>query len=165
MWGARPISVRSPLSVTAAVAALDADRATAWTALGLSTRGAGLRHVSGSVSADGVRLASRRPGWHNSFRPVLRARFTPLPDGCELTGSFAAPLPAQAFAAMWLTLAIVLPLPTLVATGGLAGLAPLAMGLGMAALGLAMFMTSAQFGLRDEEHLRSWVERRLRSAA
>jgi hypothetical protein len=30
----------------------------------------------------------------------------------------------------------------------------------VAALGLATFMTSAQSGLRDEEHLRRWIERR-----
>lgn len=112
-----------------------------------------------------MRLTSRRPGRGNPFRPVLQARLTPLPDGCELTGSFAAPLSAQAFAVVWLALAIVLPLLALGAAGGLARLAPLAIGLGMAALGLAVVMTSAQSGLRDEEHLRGWVERRLLGAA
>ena len=67
IWGARPFTVRTPMSVTAAVAALDADRATRWTALGLSSRGAGFRHVTGSVTADGVRLTSRRAGWSNPF--------------------------------------------------------------------------------------------------
>jgi hypothetical protein len=164
MWSARPFSIRTPLRVPAAIAALDADRATAWTALGLSTRGAGLRHVTGSVHPDGVRLTSRRPGRSNPFRPVLQARITPLADGCELTGSFAPPLPAQWFAALWLALAVVLPLTGLAATGGRAGLAPLALGLGLAALGLAAVMTAARSGLRDEEHLRTWIQRRLTAA-
>jgi hypothetical protein len=163
LWGSRPYSVRSPLSVAAAVAALDADRATARTLVGMSTRGAGLRRVTGRVSADGVRLMSRT-GLRNSFRPVLRARFTPVPDGCELTGSFAAPRPAKAFAILWLTSAVVLSLPNLGRADGPAGLAPLAVGLGMDALGLVVFVLSARLGLRDEEHLRGWVERHLRGA-
>ncbi|MEV0566580.1 hypothetical protein [Dactylosporangium sp. NPDC050588] len=162
IWGARPFTVRTPMSVTAAVAALDADRATRWTALGLSSRGAGFRHVTGSVTADGVRLTSRRPGWNNLFSPVLQARFTPLPDGCELTGSFTAPEPARAFTLAWPALTI---LWSMCALGASGSLVPVAAGFGMAALGIVMATTSALAGRRDEQHLRSWVNHRLRGAA
>lgn len=155
LWGARPFSVRSRLTVDAAVTALDADRATALTAIGLSSRGAGLWHVTGWVSEDGGALTSRRLGRQNLFRPQLRARFTPRADGCELTGSFAVPPPLQAFAAAW-----VLGFVVLFAVHG-AFPAGLAAGLAVGALWLAAFSLMARLGRGDEEHLRRWVELRL----
>lgn len=160
LWGSRPYSVRSPLSVADAVAALDADRATAWTLVGMSSRGAGLYRVTGWVSAGDVRLTSSRGG-RNSMRPVLRARFTAVPGGCELTGSFAAPPLGRAFAALWLAMAVFLPLVVFGRGDLLGALTFLMFSLGMAVLGLATFGIAAWSGRRDEERLRGWVERHL----
>lgn len=59
LWQARRFTVGSPLSVAEAVAAPDRDRATPLTAVGLSTRGDGMRRVTGHVTADSVRLVLR----------------------------------------------------------------------------------------------------------
>ena len=118
----------------------------------------------GRVRADDVRLRLST-GRRNSFSPVLRARFTALPDGCELAGAFTAPRLSRAVVVGWLVVVIVAAQPSNPGSAP-AFLAYLALGAGLGVLGLTMMMVLvARFVIRDEEYLRDWVGRRLRGPA
>lgn len=158
-WRGSPFAVRSPLSVGEAVAALDADLSTFW-------RGTGVRVVVGRVGPDLVRLTSRRRSSNNAWRPVLYATFRPLPGGgCELVGSFDIQPLVPLFTTLWLILTGAVLIAGLVSVRSVGDLARVAVPLGMLALIVATTAAATRSGRRDEEHLRRWIERRLRPAS
>ncbi|MFG2040666.1 hypothetical protein [Dactylosporangium sp. NPDC048998] len=154
-WQGTPFALRSPLSVAEAVAALNADRATI-------LRGSGVRVVVGRISPDLVRLTSKRRSSNNAWRPVLRARFRPLPGGgCELIGSFDIQPLVPLFTTLWLILGLTGLIVGLAGVRSVSDLAPLAAPLGALALVVTIAAVGTRAGHRDEEHLRRWIERRL----
>jgi hypothetical protein len=130
--------------------------------------------VRGRAYVDDVRLWAVRRGWRNSWRPVVRGRFDPAPDGGSvLIGSIGWHPAARVFTYFWLGGVAAFEVTAIVLLTGavlrgewralLPGLPFLIAPLAMGAFGAGLVLVASQMGAGDEKYLRTWLRQRLGS--